>query len=239
MNFNTLDAKLVGRCAKGRKIANNTYAQRRGDDAIAIRFHATDVVVFGRDGRITLDTGGYSTMSTKARINDAIEGYSIFSVKGRWMVSRGNVRNPDAVTVPFADGMVISPNGAISGVDFVAIQRQDQRNAVISKKVKKYCENLTPEKIVEAIENAGGDCFLCLGGNSFGGTEHLESHLDEGYYMAHLFLNVLKSRGYTNADFIMSMIYNDAKNGKVWYDLRRQLSKYFRKALIEGAVAVA
>lgn len=53
----------------GRKIKNNTYLQRRGDDAIAVMLHSTDVVTYERNGRVTIKTGGWSTNTTRDRIN--------------------------------------------------------------------------------------------------------------------------------------------------------------------------
>lgn len=51
-----------------RPIANNTRVQRRGDDAIAIMLHATDVVTFYRDGRVRLANGGWDSVTTADRI---------------------------------------------------------------------------------------------------------------------------------------------------------------------------
>lgn len=73
-----------------RKVRNNTYVQRRttvhhhvvGTDAtdiqhvagpvqhsIAVMLHGTDVVTYEQNGRITINTGGYQTNTTKDRIN--------------------------------------------------------------------------------------------------------------------------------------------------------------------------
>ena len=54
---------------RGKPVANNTRLFRRGPDVIALRFHETDVVTFHADGRITLASGGWRTMSTKDRMN--------------------------------------------------------------------------------------------------------------------------------------------------------------------------
>jgi hypothetical protein len=52
----------------------NTRMIRRDANTIAIRLHATDVVTFKSDGRIILDSGGWQTATTKARMNEAIPG---------------------------------------------------------------------------------------------------------------------------------------------------------------------
>lgn len=51
-----------------RTIAHNTRLVRRGDD-VAVRYHATDIVTYHADGRITLDTGGWDTMTTISRMH--------------------------------------------------------------------------------------------------------------------------------------------------------------------------
>lgn len=76
MSYTDLDQRLTGRCRERRKVANNTYAERRGDD-IALRLHQTDVVTFHPDGSITLNTGGWYTVTTKDRMNNALP-------KGTW-----------------------------------------------------------------------------------------------------------------------------------------------------------
>lgn len=68
MTYNELNEKLTGRNKNGRKLANNTYAERRGDN-IAIRLHSTDVLTFFPDGKIVVNSGGWKTVTTKGRIN--------------------------------------------------------------------------------------------------------------------------------------------------------------------------
>jgi hypothetical protein len=67
-DYATLNERLTGRCLERRKVANNTYAERRWPD-IAIRLHDTDVVTLHPDGSITLNTGGWYTVTTKDRLN--------------------------------------------------------------------------------------------------------------------------------------------------------------------------
>jgi hypothetical protein len=41
---------------------------------IAVRLHSTHIVKFYEDGRVTLHTGGWRTVTTKDRINEFITG---------------------------------------------------------------------------------------------------------------------------------------------------------------------
>ena len=59
------------------RLGNNTYLESFTDgtqtDLIAVRLHSTQVVKFWADGRVTLHTGGYHTMTTKERLNQFID----------------------------------------------------------------------------------------------------------------------------------------------------------------------
>lgn len=232
-----LDAKLTGRCSKSRKVANNTYAERRGDD-IAIRLHATDVVTFHRDGTITLNTGGWYTVTTKARINDYLPGgVALASIKGRWYLRYFNGRD----MVPFNDGMRIDFDGrVVDGAPIPAdVAAEDSENAAMRKAVERYLKRTKPEDIVRAFDNSGGDCILCNWPGREAEADHLRQHVDEQYVMASLTFNAVKARGYLHPEVIMSLIYADAQRGRVSLDYKSNLRKYLRKNLTVGAVAVA
>ena len=70
MNYKNANDKLQGRCKDSRKIANNTYLKRRGQD-IAVMLHETDIVIFHPNNTFTLNSGGYRTRTTKARMNSS------------------------------------------------------------------------------------------------------------------------------------------------------------------------
>jgi hypothetical protein len=55
---------------QSRKLCNNTYAEKRDSGSIAVRLHRTDVLTFTRRGTVTFNTGGWNTVTTKARINE-------------------------------------------------------------------------------------------------------------------------------------------------------------------------
>src|SRR5207249_5341140 len=65
-----------------RGIANNTRLVRRAADRLAVRLHRTDVVTFYADGRITLSTGGWETVTTRDRINRCLDGWSVGTERG-------------------------------------------------------------------------------------------------------------------------------------------------------------
>ena len=62
---------------------------RTDADGTHIRYHSTDVVSFTNE-TITLRTGGWRTVTTKARMNQASNqfalGFSVYQSKGIWYV---------------------------------------------------------------------------------------------------------------------------------------------------------
>lgn len=94
-----------------KKIANNTYLVRRNDGAVAIRLHATDILTFRPDGSVVVKTNGWTSVTTKARINEYLPLRGIFQRAGAWFWSvRGNETKPtefcelDIVTI---DGEIV------------------------------------------------------------------------------------------------------------------------------------
>jgi len=104
--FNYWDEKLQGRNYNRRKIGNNTYLTRDGEN-ITMLYHSTKVVVVDPKNNITLNTGGWFTASTKERMNWALArtGYRIIQHNWVWYLVSGDVRYPyhDGITM-YADG---------------------------------------------------------------------------------------------------------------------------------------
>lgn len=67
MNYTGM-AELLGDKAS-RKVQNNTYLEGRINGDIAVRLHYTHVVRYRSNGEIILDSGGWQTVTTKARMN--------------------------------------------------------------------------------------------------------------------------------------------------------------------------
>lgn len=99
-NFDEALAKLNGRdrC----KLENNTYLERLTADEIGVKLHSTIVVRYHRNGSVKVYSGGWHTVTTKARIND----YSLARIhqrKSAWYFANGE---------PFTEGAEVgTPNG--------------------------------------------------------------------------------------------------------------------------------
>lgn len=66
-----------------------TTVEVNSNDSGVVTYHDTDVVVWD-DERITLRTGGWFTVTTKLRMNQAANqfglGYQVYQEKGKWYV---------------------------------------------------------------------------------------------------------------------------------------------------------
>lgn len=177
----------------------------RRSDGIGIRLHNTDVVVWHPDETVTLNTGGWLTVTTKGRINDWAAPFGITSVRGEWKVM---VRNPDRgqdgpYWLPvgtFHDGMVLdgaNPTATLAEPPEVTAARaaDDQTK----RAVRDYVKGITEEQIARSVAAAGGDCWTCRFGIG-DEREHLVAHLEESYYVAHLMRNALAEVGYKIPD---------------------------------------
>lgn len=91
MNYLEADSKLQGRNKLSRKVGNNTYLVRNSGvpgDSIHLKLHSTYIVTWYADGRIELNSGGWRTVTTKARINEYVEGWGISQEHGQWFIHR-------------------------------------------------------------------------------------------------------------------------------------------------------
>lgn len=84
-----------------RKIGKHKTSVKRDGDTVTVRYWHTDVVTANLlTGDVTLNTGGWQTTTTKARMNQAAAEYNMgFSVyQKNWQLF---VRKSDGAEVPF------------------------------------------------------------------------------------------------------------------------------------------
>jgi hypothetical protein len=91
--------------AERRKTHFNIRKDERAGTLI-VRLHQTDVITYHPDNRITLDMGGWNSVSTRAAIH-AVTGVNIFSSFGRaW------VRDHDGKEYPFKNNLQLQTGGS-------------------------------------------------------------------------------------------------------------------------------
>lgn len=198
----------------GKPLENNTRLHRRAD-GYAIRLHATDVVTIHDDGTYTLDSGGWRTVTTKARIN-AYSPARIGSIRGVWHVFG---RNGDAgsTLALYRDGMRVDAAGRpVGGVgsadDDAAYMRTAKRvDAMIAGYVRGFVAELGKGDFPAP---GAGDCFGCQfvaegedkGSAKAGvfGVSHILEHFREGYFVPSLLWRAMQRRG--NPSFVWQMV---------------------------------
>jgi hypothetical protein len=81
--------------------ATTVYPDKTGETVV--RYHATEVVRFSPD-KVTLNSGGWKTATTKLRMNQASNqfglGYTVRQKDFSWFVDLS-----DGEVIPFTDGM--------------------------------------------------------------------------------------------------------------------------------------
>lgn len=103
-NYFAAQTFLGGREYRTVPSIRSTTVEKLNEDAIALRYHGTNVVTYYRNGDCALRSGGWHTVTTKARIND----YSparVFQRDFNWYVMTKD--GP----VDFLDGMIVNGSG--------------------------------------------------------------------------------------------------------------------------------
>lgn len=200
----TVAKMLSGVQHKGHKlIANNTveYVNEKNDRVI--RLHRTDILTFTAEG-VILNTGGWRTATTKARMSEHIRklGWTLFSNRGVWTV--GYWKDDVHEYYVFCDGMRL--NHLSHDVTYLdekpePVTMQIKFNERVKKFVKDYVDALFAGKIEPS---SGGDCWMCLlkdaqTGAEWGGKDHLLAHIKERYYVPSLIWNALRHSGVSSS----------------------------------------
>jgi len=183
-----------------RMIGHSTLEYMRPDGIKVIRFHETDIVLIEPDGTVQLFTGGWLTPTTKKRLNEYLpSGFNIYSDKGVWWVSNGRPWNNDNRQVwAFTEGMRVTPDGNVLGVD----ESKPERIKQLRKKITKFCNEM--KKLDTMPQPDLGDCLICR--LPVEQQDCLESHLDEVYIHGTLVLNAMQAYGCT--PFVISAAFD-------------------------------
>src|SRR4030042_112304 len=178
-NVDPRRAKIVG---------NNTIEYMDGEDRV-IRHFQVDILRFHPDGSITFNSGGYRTKTTKSRLNKYQNLVSIYQDNRIWYVLWNGdcywkTEGPPVETFIFADGMRVYP-GDKSTRRIEGAGKKPDRSLIRS--IKRYSKTFDESLPVDLP--GPGDCFICQSGSN--GTDHLLSHIEEGYFVPTLLVQVI------------------------------------------------
>lgn len=217
-----------------RKVANNTYLERRSADAIALRLHATDVLTYDAEG-ITYRTGGWQTVTTKERLN-RFGPVGIYSTDRVWYVylmpRDWNAKTPyfEGMRVTYDGHTILNPDDA---PDFATVKHERKET---EKAIRSYIDLCMGTLAAGMSAPSGGDCWYCAmhtveDGTSLGDTfhdhEHIRSHMAEGYVVPSLLWNAVAEKGYP----IPALILGLSEDGKTMGSTRALYLGGVRNAL--------
>ncbi len=173
--------------SKGLLLENNTRLVQCGD-SYGIKLHQTVVVEIHSNNTFTLNTGGWFTVTTTARINSYSPAY-ISQSKGVWYLKDGTA---------FSDSVVITASGkTLNSPNSKRVNEHAKIRTAIDKYVTEYAKALKSKSVPAP---SGGDCWGCCmrdkDGQTVMGTGHLLEHMTQGYLVPSLLVNALSSKGY-------------------------------------------
>lgn len=112
--------ELLGRdadkAAKSRLVARNTVEWTDSEGVRRIRLHDTDILTFLPRGGFTVNTGGWNTSTTRARINEFLPaGFRVYTERGQpWLyIGDSNPWHGEGRRVPFRQRVTVGPRGAV------------------------------------------------------------------------------------------------------------------------------
>lgn len=184
-------AQKIFETSRKRKLANNTYLEKNTDGSYAIRLHSTQVIKFYPE-KTVLYSGGYRTVTTKARLNEFTE-FSVWQKAGIWYIAARVVSAPEIV---FADGITYHKNTGWQDVG-----ENPKKISKLRKQAKQYAKDFVIALFAGKVPKPGnGDCWYCLmfdNANSehnagMGNRSHIISHIKEKYYVPSLLVNAVK-----------------------------------------------
>ena len=190
-DYQKLDALLGKR--DSRKVGHNTYLKRRVDDGIAIRLHETDIVSFKSDGSRMLNSNGWTTLTTRERMNRYLpDGMRIYQDQSIWYLWDYIAKEKLCI---YRDFMVIGPRGGITGGgSFSAIKR----TKALKRKIKRYADTFI-EKLDKGEIPAPSlaDCMGCSwvadNGSRPIAKGCVKLHVKENYYVPSLLLRAIEA----------------------------------------------
>jgi hypothetical protein len=216
---------------KPKIIARNTFRFEQNGETV-YRLHSTDVARKRPDGSVILNSGGWRTLTTRDRMNSVLPaGVSLYQSKGNWYLKSGEKQ------VAYFDGIQV-PQCFESQTMANKAKKTETKENKLRSQILKFTAKL--DKLECLPEPDAGDCWYCSMretktgkplGEASGNTEHLLSHIKEGYLHGSLIFNALEFVGYNNPSYIWHLENRNLKEGKKTDWTKRALRKYLYRKL--------
>lgn len=194
---------------ESRRLGNNTYLRRTSPVEFAVRYHDTDMLVIRADGTYLYDAGGWYTATTKMRLNEYGPA-QITQRNRRWYFS------VDQIEYEYQDGMTVDTRTDPTRVEGAPVfssikEKQDNR---LKRRAHTYATKYVDKFLRQELPKPdAGDCLICRLFDTSSGkprtdASHIQSHLDEKYYVPSLLLAAIRR-------FPVSPIANSIVHG-IW-----------------------
>lgn len=209
-------AALPGHTA-ARLVANNTLEWFGADGARRIRLHETDVLTFHPNGALTIDTGGWNTHTTRARLREFLpRGFNVWTHRGELTLShpKGETR--------FRESCYIGPRGAVK--PDMTPRALDSDRRLLDAFMRHVRKTGLP-----SIEESGGDPWVFSPGQVT--PDVMRDWLESRYFTRRFCQLALAHAGLTETGQWLFMHDADQRGGKLDATTLRRIRRYARKCL--------
>lgn len=227
------DAERVLGKRERRKLQNNTYLERLSSESIVVRLHNTHILVYHQSGDITYQTGGWRTITSKARMNEyGAHGVQIWSDRSVWYIGTSNWRSA------YYEGFVVRADGSAAAIHNADTEKRKILQASLSKFIKGWVTDIRAHCADGGCYPlpGAGDCLYCqmrqrgepreTAQNM--GLDCVYSHMAEGYFVPSLLWRAIQERG-RNVQFVWALMTRSPDIAA--QDLRWYLKKHFERLL--------
>jgi len=214
-------------CESARIVENNTVEYHRSNGDRVIRLHLTDILTFKANGDVELNTDGWTTVTTKARMNEFLPaGWKIEQRKSIWYLNE----------YTYQDGITIHPDGTVTG-NGTSPKELNKLNKQIDKYTKGYVKAFFDGQVPQP---SGGDCWGCLFFDQMDkpSNSHLLEHFKEKYYVPKLLDRAIEEIPVSQAALhVIGYIWGmHDREASFWNDIAKSqitssLKRYLRRRL--------
>ena len=188
-------------------VAKNTLLYTLADNTLVLRFHNTDILTWLPDGSRVVDTGGYNTVTTRARLND------------------NGVRCYTSKSILYIQGVAIERRCTILSDGTVQSDVVESDLAVMRRKIDRYMTQWKIRGLPSAADSAGYPWVFGPGKVS---RETMLDWLDSGYVHRRLYALACEYAG-CNAGIWLHMA--DSEGGKLNQLETGRIRRYVRACL--------
>lgn len=195
----------------------NTLDYTYRDGERRIRLHATDILIFHRNGGFTIDTGGWNTLTTRDRLNSFLPSpWCVFTEKGR-----AHLRNREThVSTPFLQTISVNAKGIVKP------DMKPEADVKLQKQIDAYM-GIFKKKGLPTVEQSGGDPWI----------------FTTGKVEKSVMLDWLKSRYVHRRLYVMALQYTKLTETGIYFRLQnadkrgldacalRQIRRYIRACI--------